>query len=301
MNALDKIKNQNLASRILKGILKTGRIANTYLFTGLQGTGKKFAAIQFAKALNCPNGGCEQCPSCIKIGEFSHPDVHIITPELNKDSILVDQMRNMQREAYLKPFIARFKVYIIEEAGNMTEEAANSLLKILEEPPVDTVFILTTSSPQDILPTIISRCQMVRFTTKSKTDLAHLPGSHGVEKVEKVLSLIELCKILQIFREVKNLASNKEDAEEIVDFLALWYRDILLLKEKDEEFLIFKDRMEQLRDMEKKLSEDFLFQVFRDILQARHLLARNVSPRLTLESLFLKFGEKNGRGYWNKT
>ena len=281
MNALDKIENQNLARRILKGILKTGRIANAYLFTGQSGTGKKFASIQFAKTLNCEKGGCEECSSCIKIGEFSHPDVHLIIPEPNKDSVSINQIRDMQEEAHLRPFIARFKVYIIEEAERMSEEAANSLLKILEEPPRDTVFVLTTSSPQDILPTIISRCQMVRFTQEFKT-------KKNLETGEKVFSLIGVNEVSYILREVRNVASTKVEATDIVDFLALWYRDILFMKERDEESIILRDKMEQLRDMEKRLPENFLILALTDILRARHLLARNVSPRLTLETLFMK-------------
>ncbi len=266
MNALDKIENQNLAGRILKGILKTERIANTYLFIGPDGTGKKFAALQFAKALNCDRGGCEECPSCIKIEEFSHPDVHLITPESDKNVISIEQMRGMQRDAYLGAFISRFKIYVIEEAGRMSEGAANSLLKILEEPPEDTIFILTTSSPQDILPTIISRCQMVRFT--QKPEIIKRSGEIG----EKILPLMGTNEIPDIFREIKSIAGNKEEATEIVDFLALWYRDILLLKEKNE----------------KSMPEDLLVCILEDILRARHLLARNVNPRLTLETLFLK-------------
>lgn len=273
MNALDKIENQTLASRILKGILKTGRIANTYLFIGPDGAGKKFAALQFAKSLNCENGGCEDCPLCFKIGEFSHPDVQLIEPEIKKDSqdekkdtISIEQMRNMQRDAYLKPFTAKYKIYIIAEAGKMKEEASNSMLKIIEEPPQSAIFILTTSSPQDILPTIISRCQTVRFTQKSEII------KKSDEVGEKILPLIGMNEIPDIFKEIKNIAGNKEEATEIVDFLALWYRDILFLKEKGE----------------KSMPEDLLVYILEDVLRARHLLARNVSPRLTLETLFLK-------------
>jgi DNA polymerase-3 subunit delta' len=282
MNALDKIESQNLASRILKGILKTGRIANTYLFLGAPETGKRYAAIQFAKALNCEKAGCEECPSCIKIGELSHPDIHLIIPEAGKESVSIDQIRDMQREAYLRPFVAKFKVYIIEEAERMPEEAANSLLKIIEEPPKNTIFILATSSPQELLPTIISRCQMVRFKKEFKVG-EKIPGIE-----EKMFLLTEVSGISQIFKEVRNLTSFKGDATGIVDFLGLWYRDVLLLKEKNEESVIFKNRIEQLRDMEKRLPEDFLIRAIGDILWTRHLLARNVSPRLALEALLIK-------------
>jgi DNA polymerase III subunit delta' len=270
MNALDKIENQNLASRILKGVLKTGRIANTYLFIGSDGTGKKFAALQFAKALNCSKGGCEECPSCIKIEKFSHPDVHLITPEPEKNVISIERMRSMQREAYLGAFISRFKIYIIEEAGRMSGGAANSLLKILEEPPEDTIFILTTSGPQDIFPTIISRCQTVRFTQKPE-----LSGKNS-KISEKILPLMETDEIPDIFREIKNITGKKEEVLEIIDLLASRCRDILLLKEKSK----------------KPVSEDSLVCTIEDILRARHLLARNVNPRLTLEMLLLKINNR---------
>lgn len=300
MNALDEIKNQNLASRILKGILKTRRIANAYLFAGPSGAGKKFAAVQFAKALICEKGGCETCSSCSKIQESSHPDVHLIATEQNKDSISIEQIRNMQKDVCLRPFLAELKVYIIEDAERMSEEATNSLLKILEEPPSDTVFILTTSSPQNIFPTIISRCQTVRFTRGLEIEKKNLEivaeGEPRLGREEEIFSLINLYDISDVLRKIKNLVRAKEEAVEIVNSITELYRDVLLLKEKNEESITFKDRIEQLRDVEGQLSEYFLAGALKETLWARHMLARNVNPRLTVETLFLKImqGENNG-------
>jgi len=145
----------------LKRFISSGNLGHAYLFAGPQGVGKYTTAKVFASAVNCANGGCGKCLCCDKIAREIHPDVFQVAPEGN--FITIEQIREIKREANLKPFEANFKVYIIDEVEKMTMEAANALLKILEEPPSGVIFILITSNLEGVISTIVSRCYQVYF------------------------------------------------------------------------------------------------------------------------------------------
>ncbi|MCK4386071.1 MAG: DNA polymerase III subunit [candidate division Zixibacteria bacterium] len=186
------VLNQEIPKKILSGALRKNMLASTYLFYGEVGTGKWAQALELAKAINCENDenqGCDLCLSCRKIDKLIHPDVKMIFPvpsvktqeeterfkrEKIKDpyavvkfeknvNIPVDQIRQMQKELCLKPFEGKRKVVIITEVENMHPSSANSLLKTLEEPPSDSNLILTTTDINRLLPTVVSRCQQIRF------------------------------------------------------------------------------------------------------------------------------------------
>jgi DNA polymerase-3 subunit delta' len=187
------VLNQEIPKQILSGALKKDMFASAYLFYGEAGIGKWALALELAKAINCEddeNKPCDKCTSCKKIDKLIHPDVKMIfpvpsvkTPEeierFKKEKIQepytivkfeknvnipVDQIREMQKELYLKPFEGKKKVVIINEAENMHPASANSLLKTLEEPPLDSHLILTTTDINRLLPTVVSRCQQIRFS-----------------------------------------------------------------------------------------------------------------------------------------
>ena len=142
-------------------------MVNSYLFLGNEGIGKKVVALQFAKALNCLEGeaergdACDHCSSCKKIDHALHPDVLLIEPE--GQNIKVDQVRQMQRELAYKPYEGKRRVCILTAADRMAPDIPNTLLKTLEEPPLHTVIILLANNSRFILPTILSRCQPIRF------------------------------------------------------------------------------------------------------------------------------------------
>jgi DNA polymerase-3 subunit delta' len=165
-----EIKGQELPVSFLQRAIEHASVAHAYLFVGVAGVGKRLTATTFAKALNCEqNNGdaCGVCASCRKIENKNHPDVFRIVPEGAQGVIKIGAIRALTNRIALRPYEARWKVYIIEEAHYMTEEAENCLLKTLEEPPGDAVLIATTSHVAGLLPTIVSRCQTVRFAPLS--------------------------------------------------------------------------------------------------------------------------------------
>jgi len=158
------IIGQERAINILRSSIRRNRLTHAYLFSGPEGVGKRITALALAKALNCvehSDSACGICLSCHKINGSNHPDVKVIEPQ--GLSLSIAQMRELQKEISLKPFEGRWKVYIISEAEKMTPQAANSLLKTLEEPPPHSLIILVTSQEYSLLPTIISRCQRIKF------------------------------------------------------------------------------------------------------------------------------------------
>lgn len=194
--AFSSVLDQKIPKRILSGALRRDLLASAYLFYGEQGTGKWAMALELAKAINCEKSqgeACDNCDSCRRIERMVHPDVKVIFPlpsakSKDKDekemerykklkreepyatvrfdrgvNIPVEHIRAMQREIYLKPFEARRKVIIIAEAERMHNASANSLLKTLEEPPADANLILTSNDINKLLPTVVSRCQQIRF------------------------------------------------------------------------------------------------------------------------------------------
>ncbi len=162
-----EILGQGIPIAILKNSLKAERVAHAYLFLGEEGVGKRLAALNLAKALNCEKNSvdaCDCCPSCRKIERFFHPDVKWFEPDGLSQTIKLEHILELQREIYLKPFEGRKKVFILLEAERMNREAANAFLKTLEEPPGESILILISASSDKLLPTIKSRCQPVRFS-----------------------------------------------------------------------------------------------------------------------------------------
>jgi DNA polymerase-3 subunit delta' len=156
-----------MAIELLKRGMISGKVAHSYLFLGSEGIGKQWVALQFAKALNClkrddkTGNACDHCLSCRKINDGLHPDILVLEPE--NQTIKVDQVRQMQRDLAYKPYEGLHRVCILVGADRMAPNMSNVLLKTLEEPPLHTVLILLANNSRLVLPTIMSRCQLIRF------------------------------------------------------------------------------------------------------------------------------------------
>jgi DNA polymerase-3 subunit gamma/tau len=168
----EEVAGQKPIVRTLKNALASGKIAHAYLFAGPRGTGKTTMARLLAKALNCEEGmghQCNKCSNCVAISEGSHPDVIEIDAASNNG---VDQVRDLIEKVKYAPIKGKYKVYIIDEVHMMSTGAFNALLKTLEEPPENVIFILCTTEPYKVLPTILSRCQRFDFAKLSDEDMS---------------------------------------------------------------------------------------------------------------------------------
>lgn len=323
MRFLKEIAGHKQAVRILSNAVSSGRVAHAYLFAGPEGVGKETTALSFSRALLCsrPTDGdaCGVCRECRQVKNKNHPDFYSVEP--GGTSIKIEQIREIQRKVPYRPYQGGRKLFLIRQAEAMTAEAANSLLKTLEEPPGDTVFILITARPQLLPPTILSRCQQVFFKSipipeliqglvmlhgMSKED-ALLPaalsgGSMGkalayasasfqeerkaVYRLLEVLGKSGLCEALEM---AEKISESKEKAYYMLEMLACWYRDLMVFRETGEDGLLFnRDFAEVIKREAERFETTCLLEIIEDIESAKSKMETNVNTRLALEALFLR-------------
>ncbi len=158
----DELVGQRRVTDHLRTAVESGTVSHANLFIGPPGAGKKTAARALACALFCDDGGCGACRTCTRVKKGLHPDVHVVQPE-GAASYMVEQIRQVIHDVHLKPVEADTKIYIVESAEMFNDGSANAFLKTLEEPPDNVVIILLAVSYDSVLPTIASRCRVVRF------------------------------------------------------------------------------------------------------------------------------------------
>lgn len=179
----DEIFGQERATGYLRDAVARGDVPHALLFTGPKGVGKFSSALLLAAAAFCPSRGPDGCHSCVKVARGVHPDLHLVEAEGNE--IRIVQVQDLERELAMKPAEAGRRVAIVDEANSMNREAANSFLKILEEPPPDTYIILVAESRESLLPTVASRCREVRFSALGKRDIeTYLVEREGLQAAE---------------------------------------------------------------------------------------------------------------------
>ena len=227
----EEVAGQEHIVKTLKNALATGKIAHAYLFAGPRGTGKTTMAKLFAKALNCEEGighQCNECKNCVSIMEGNHPDVLELDAASNNG---VDEIRELIDKVKYGTILGRYKVYIIDEVHMLSAGAFNALLKTLEEPPAHVIFILATTEPHKILPTILSRCQRYDFTKVSEIDIKErlkaILLNENVEYVEEAVELIVsladggMRDALSILEKVLAYSNNRLVVEDVLNIFAL--------------------------------------------------------------------------------
>jgi DNA polymerase-3 subunit delta' len=209
------IVGQQMAVSILERALEQGP-SHAYLFSGPSGVGKSEAALAFAAGLACPDNGCGECGTCRRVTEGVHPDVEIVAPEGN--FIRKEEITEVNLHAVYRPYEARAKVFIFLDAESLNAEAANAFLKTLEEPPPHVHFVLVTERPEQLPPTVVSRCQSVVFSPVSTSALtAYLEGRPGLSGATAALLARVSGGDLAHARELATSESARRQREQLLD------------------------------------------------------------------------------------
>ena len=186
---LSEISGQSRVRDFLQKSISEQKISHAYLFVAQTSSGAAEMALAFAQALLCEKGGCGSCSACKKVSRKSHPDLHELKP-LGVGEYLLSQIKDLLNDVELQSVYGGKKVYILHDVHLLGEQCANALLKTLEEPPADCVFILITSDRRKVLPTIVSRCQLIPFRIVSDKELAEIVMQHtGVSRDKAVFAL----------------------------------------------------------------------------------------------------------------
>ncbi len=317
----DVVVGQEGAVRLLQRALGSGRVAHAYAFIGPPGVGRKLTALAFAQACLCGRGGCGACLTCRRVAAGQHPDCQVVAPQPPRDNprgapvLRIEQVRELEHWAALAPLEAPRKVFILDDAERMTLPTAQALLKTLEEPPPRTLLILVVAHVQALPPTVLSRCQPVRFRPLDERRAAALLEAHGADPAGARF-LARLCRgqvglavgadpaavraqraaaldLLTVPRThlVARLDEAELNRETVAAWLATyasWYRDALCLAVgADPALLVHGDCADALRALAARTSVAALLDALRVVKEAALALEAHVSPRLALEHALL--------------
>jgi len=328
------VVGQNRVVSLLQRSLEKEALAHAYLFVGSPHVGKMTLALNLAQALNCEASEppCGECASCQKIASAKHADVQIIGVTSNGDSaeakprveIGIDQIRQMQHSANLPPFEGRYKVFIIDRAEFLSNEAANCLLKTLEEPVGEVIFILLTVNDRLLPATVISRCQRLELPPLAASEVEAALGSrwgvespkakflaglsHGclgwavsaiiddgvlqqrAERMDRLIDIINANyeeRFAYAAQLVAQFNKNRGLVQEVLDLWLEWWRDLLLVKVGCDNVITNIDHKAALVDMAGGYKLAQIKGFINSIQAAEEQLRRNANPRLVLEVLML--------------
>ncbi len=343
---LDSLTGNERVKKLLRKMLTAGRVPGAMLFTGEEGIGKKLFALELARALNCRHlqgvEACGTCPVCKRISHFNYPqsdDADDWIPIIRTDHgdvgmvvapkrvLRVEQMRQIEVEANFRPFEGKARVFLIDDADKLNDASSNALLKVLEEPPATSHIILITARPAMLLPTILSRCQAIRFSPLSVEEIEqHLlsnklaaggearllarcaSGSIGRALKEDVESykghretMLQVLRALAVTGEVTKLlrgaeamneARYKEDYEFRLELLETLIRDALILSVgASEEQIVNEDLLPELRIIAERVNGTKANGWIGAIEELREQLVVNVNRKVQTDSLFLTMAQ----------
>ncbi|MFZ5354225.1 MAG: DNA polymerase III subunit delta' [Bacillota bacterium] len=315
----------------LKRAVMEDKAANGYIFYGPEGCGKKLTAFVFALALNCRSQDgeipCERCSSCIKFNTGNHPNIKVVKP--TGASIKIKQIRDVINEVSKTSFESGFKIIIIDKAEKMTHEAQDAFLKTLEEPPVNTVFMLLVENHHSLLQTVVSRCQVFPLKRVKHNDIEDfLRRSFNIDDAKVKLATAYsngiIGRAVQILRNdsyfsrrenyiktimmlfegtfvglsntLTELVSTREEAVAFLDFMLGWFRDVMVLLEAPEaaeDMVINIDKLKELTYSAEALTEKKLNSILNIITNTEKQLKHNVSIKNCMDVMILNIMEVN--------
>ena len=314
--------------KYISSAVENNRVSHAYILNGERGSGKKMLANLFAMTLLCETGDnepCGKCHSCKQAESGNHPDIIRVTHE-KPNSISVDDIRTQVNNTVdIKPYQGPYKVYIIPQADMMTPQAQNAILKTIEEPPSYAVFLLLTENAETLLPTINSRCVMLKLRNikdtlikkylmenleipdyKADMCTAFAQGNMGRaimlansdhfneirEEAVQLLKHINEMELNEIVAAVKNISVYKLEITDYLDIIMNWYRDVLLYKAtKEIDKVVFKDQLQSIKEQARKSSYEGIELILESLEKAKARLKANVNFDLVMELLFLTIKE----------
>lgn len=308
--------------------LKSKKISHAYIFEGPNGSGKNMLATAFAKALECEAGygdSCGMCRSCHQMETGNQPDVKWLTHEKPMTISVDDVRQQLNADMVIKPYSSKYKIYIVDEAEKMNEQAQNALLKTIEEPPEYGIIMLLTNNLEAMLPTILSRCitfhlkpvnqeKIVELLTKeygvpdynARISAAFSQGIVGKAiqmassddfndlqyQVRHIVKNVHDMDVYELVEKVKQMSAYKTDINDVIDMIMVWYRDVLILKvTKDANTIVYKDEYRSLMEQAKRSSYEGLNEIINALERAKARLAANVNFDIAMEMMLLAMKE----------
>lgn len=312
----------------IQNAVKQDKVSHAYILNGARGSGKKMLAKLFAMTLQCETKSaesCGECRSCKQAESGNHPDIITIRHE-KPGSISVDDIREqLNGDIMIKPYSSPYKIYIIPEADLLTVQAQNALLKTIEEPPEYAVIFLLTENADGLLPTIRSRCVMLKLRNIKNTlikkylmERMHVPdyqadictafaqGNMGraimlatsehfneiKEQAIQLLKYINEMELHEVVSAIKEINKYKLEVTDYLDIITIWYRDVLLYKAtKDVEGVVFGDQLKYIKERASRSSYEGIETILDSIEKAKARLKANVNFDLVMELLLLTIKE----------
>ena len=312
----------------LQNAIGMDKVSHAYIINGPDKSGKMMLAEAFAMALQCEKHGkeaCMECHSCRQALGHNQPDIIYVNHD-KPNTISVDDIRTqVNNDIDVKPYSSEHKIYIIDEAEKMNQQAQNALLKTIEEPPAYAVFLLLTENAEMLLPTINSRCVMLKLRNikdtlirkylmenleipdyKADMCTAFAQGNMGRaimlansdhfneirEEAVQLLKHISEMELNEIVAAVKNISVYKLEITDYLDIIMIWYRDVLLYKAtKEIDKVVFKDQLQSIKEQARKSSYEGIELILESLEKAKARLKANVNFDLVMELLFLTIKE----------
>ena len=323
---LDIVGHENIID-YFQNAIRIQKYSHAYILNGEDGMGKNLLASVFAATLQCEAhdiNPCGVCKSCLQAVSGNHPDIKYVTHE--KASISVDDIRiQLNNDVQIKPYSSNYKVYIVDEAEKLTEQAQNALLKTIEEPPEYAIILLLTNNCNLFLETILSRCVNLNLKAIPKESIKKYLMEHVKvpdyqaelsatfangnlgkaiqlssseeftqmkEEVVHLLKSVDDYELSQIMESIKKILVNKSEIYTYLDLLLLWYRDVLIFKATmDANLIFYRDEVQDIKKQGSNKSFEALNHIIKALEETKKRLLANVNSEVAMELLLLAMKE----------